>query len=140
MGRAVERLSKTLVAEAGAALAGVTEVVLLDFPAHGNRGDSAIFTGELALLVKLGIKLRLDLVCAAFVPVAAAPACDFTKLRAAFPPRPHRAVLLHGGGNVGREYPRPRRSLFRRGEKSRFDRRPPRNIRARGRGVVAAAE
>ena len=104
-------LRDALVEAARGALRGVEEVALWDFPAHGNRGDSAIWSGEVALLRRLNVSVRTDLVCSSFVPVAAAPACDGwledegQKLRRAFPPSSTRALVLHGGGNVGPEYP-----------------------------------
>lgn len=106
-----QRLRDTLEREAGTALRGVADVALLDFPAHGNRGDSAIWSGEVALLQSLNVSIREDLVCASFVPVAAAPDCDRwladrgSAFRRAFPPSATRAIVLHGGGNVGPEYP-----------------------------------
>ena len=66
---------------------------------------------EVALLRRLNVSVRTDLVCSSFVPVAAAPACDGwlenegQKLRRAFPPSSTRALVLHVGGNVGPEYP-----------------------------------
>jgi exopolysaccharide biosynthesis predicted pyruvyltransferase EpsI len=40
-------------------LVGVSEVALVGFPFHANAGDSLIWLGQLALLEKLGIRVRL---------------------------------------------------------------------------------
>ncbi|KAH8097672.1 polysaccharide pyruvyl transferase [Aureococcus anophagefferens] len=70
-------LERVLLERVGAALEGVDEIALLDFPTHGNLGDTLIFQGELKLLEALHID---------------------------FPPKPRRAVLFHGGGNMGDLY------------------------------------
>ena len=95
-----------LLERVGAALDGVDEVALLDFPTHGNLGDTLIFQGELKLLEALHIDVRVEFVCAATEAqsIQAVPFCDFEQLRDQFPPKPRRAVLFHGGGNMGDLY------------------------------------
>ena len=99
-------LERVLLERVGAALEGVDEVALLDFPTHGNLGDTLIFQGELKLLEALHIDVRVEFVCAATEAqsIQAVPFCDFEKLRDRFPPKPRRAVLFHGGGNMGDLY------------------------------------
>lgn len=63
---------------------------LLDFPDHGNVGDSAIWLGELALFRKLAGS-RPGYVCAFHN-------LDEAALRAAVP---EGTIFLHGGGNFG---------------------------------------
>lgn len=80
-----DQLDRTLARE----LNGATEVAVLDFPAHDNVGDSAIWIGEMQSLRRLGVTVR----CASdrhrfsTAVVAALPA-DVP-------------LLMHGGGNLG---------------------------------------
>ncbi|KAH8072132.1 polysaccharide pyruvyl transferase [Aureococcus anophagefferens] len=99
-------LERVLLERVGAALEGVDEIALLDFPTHGNLGDTLIFQGELKLLEALHIDVRVEFVCAATEAqsIQAVPFCDFERLRDQFPPKPRRAVLFHGGGNMGDLY------------------------------------
>jgi exopolysaccharide biosynthesis predicted pyruvyltransferase EpsI len=71
-----------------------TDYALLDFPSHPNVGDSAIWSGEIALLQRTAQK-------------APAYVCDLANfdaeaLRQACPQGP---IFLHGGGNFGDIWP-----------------------------------
>lgn len=69
------------------------DFALLDYPAHANAGDSAIWLGELALLNELrGVAPGY---------VSAWNNCDFEVLD-----RFDGQILLHGGGNFGDLWPR----------------------------------
>lgn len=71
---------------------------LVDFPDHGNVGDSAIWSGQVAWLDRHGIVRRL----------AGDLNIDLAQIRALPAEVP---VLLHGGGNFGDLW--PRHQLFR---------------------------
>lgn len=88
-------LRERLLASLDAHLDGARRVAILDFPDHGNVGDSAIWLGERQALDALGVE------------VVYACSCD-TYDRGALLRRLGRsgAVLLHGGGNFGDLYPR----------------------------------
>ena len=91
LGATVERTLRPLVA--GRPKDGV--VALLDFPAHSNVGDSAIWLGELACLRALGVR-RIRYSCDILT-------YDRAQLARRIGPGP---ILLHGGGNVGDLYER----------------------------------
>ncbi len=76
----------------GTALAGATEVALLNFPNHGNPGDSALWLGARASLRRLGVRICYRCAWCTYSPAA---------LAAALPDGP---VLLNGGGNFGDLY------------------------------------
>ena len=89
----VRSLSDAVLERLSDVLAGVQAAALVDFPAHFNVGDAAIWLGEKTALSRLGI--------------AVSYACDRhgydpTHLRKALPEGP---ILLHGGGNFGDLYP-----------------------------------
>jgi pyruvyl transferase EpsO len=88
LGRAVREKVAALVPRGA-------RVALLDFPDHGNVGDSAIWLGELALLRALGATL---------VYVATRRTFRANRLRARL--GKGGIVLLHGGGNLGDLWPR----------------------------------
>lgn len=69
-------------------------VALVDFPDHGNVGDSAIWLGEIAWLEDMG---RVPVYAAALNTFSAAD------LQTAAPDGP---ILIHGGGNFGTTWPR----------------------------------
>ncbi len=71
---------------------------LIDFPDHGNVGDSAIWSGQIAWLDRHGIARK----------VAGDLNIDLAEIRALRGTVP---VLLHGGGNFGDLW--PRHQLFR---------------------------
>lgn len=89
------QLRELLLASLDAHLDGARRVAILDFPDHGNVGDSAIWLGERQALDALGVE------------VVYACSCD-TYDRGALVRRLGRTgvVLLHGGGNFGDLYPR----------------------------------
>lgn len=68
---------------------------LVDFPDHGNVGDSAIWLGEIALFRRIG--------AGAPAYVCTVESYDAQALRAACPDGP---ILIHGGGNFGDIYPK----------------------------------
>lgn len=73
-----------------ALLAPGEDYALVDFPDHGNVGDSAIWLGEIEVLLDLqGKPPRYVSDCQSYDPAA---------LRAAHPEGP---ILIHGGGNLG---------------------------------------
>jgi pyruvyl transferase EpsO len=78
----------------GEVIAPGSRVALLDFPNHGNVGDSAIWLGELAALRILG---------ASVVYVATMTTFREEALRRAL--GQDGLVLLHGGGNFGDLWP-----------------------------------
>jgi exopolysaccharide biosynthesis predicted pyruvyltransferase EpsI len=69
-------------------------VALIDFPAHSNVGDSAIWLGELAALDQLGITVGYTSHLRSF---------NVGGLRAA---GRIDAILIHGGGNFGDVWPK----------------------------------
>lgn len=73
-------------------------VALLDFPNHGNVGDSAIWLGELVMLRELGARLCY---------VASQASFRADELRRLL--GPSGIVLLHGGGNFGDLWPKHHR-------------------------------
>lgn len=75
-------------------LSGSGPVALLDFPSHGNVGDSAIWLAALRLLGDLGVGPP-DYVCGART-------CDLQRLRERVRGG---TILLTGGGNLGDLYP-----------------------------------
>jgi exopolysaccharide biosynthesis predicted pyruvyltransferase EpsI len=89
------QLHERLLARLDDHLDGARRVAILDFPDHGNVGDSAIWLGERQALEELGVEVVY--VCS----------CD-TYDRSALLRRLGRegVVLLHGGGNFGDLYPR----------------------------------
>lgn len=89
----IRRLRREIRRSVEPLLEGRSSVALLDFPAHPNVGDSAIWLGELSLLADLGIG-EPRYVCEAetFEPAA------LRRSRAG-------TILLHGGGNLGDLYP-----------------------------------
>jgi len=79
----------------GQELAGVRECALIDFPDHGNVGDSLIWLGELGALAELGIAVKY--VCTVH---------DYNRTALARALPQEGAILLHGGGNFGTLYVR----------------------------------
>lgn len=98
------------VADALAAAIPPGPVSLVDYPAHSNVGDSAIWLGEMAWLDDVGR-----------TPVYSASMADFSDedLERAAPTGP---ILVHGGGNFGTTW--PRHEAFRRELLARFPDRP----------------
>ncbi len=66
---------------------------LLDFPDHGNVGDSAIWNGNIAWL-KRTVKVDPAFTCRCYI--------EMDELRAQMP---EGVILLHGGGNFGDIWP-----------------------------------
>lgn len=77
----------------GELLEGVSQVAILDFPHHRNFGDALIFSGEMALLRSLGIRV---------VSVSDIDSYNPQLLRAL---PADTVMLIHGGGNFGDLYP-----------------------------------
>lgn len=75
-------------------IAGAPRVALLDFPAHSNVGDSAIWIGQLAALRSLGIREPAY--------IATSRNYDAAALRAAVDGG---VILISGGGNFGDMWP-----------------------------------
>lgn len=75
------------------ALQGHTRCALLDFPDHGNVGDSAIWAGEIVALQELGVTI------------------DYVDNYHSLSPKvlrermPKGIILIHGGGNFGTIWP-----------------------------------
>jgi exopolysaccharide biosynthesis predicted pyruvyltransferase EpsI len=79
-------------------LENVTNVAIIGYPDHSNKGDSAIWVGERILLQQLGIQ----------VSYTCAKSKDCRKemiVGSLGEPCAHNAILLHGGGNFGDLYP-----------------------------------
>lgn len=75
------------------ALAGATDVALIDAPNQRNVGDSLIWAGEVAYFQRLGLRIRY--ICDLW-------SYDPDGLRRAMP---EGVVLFHGGGNFGDLWP-----------------------------------
>lgn len=75
------------------ALAGATDVALIDAPNQRNVGDSLIWAGEIAYFERLGLRVRY--ICDLW-------SYDPTALRRVMP---EGVVLFHGGGNFGDLWP-----------------------------------
>jgi len=88
--RASAQRARAAVAEH---LASGERVALLDFPAHENVGDSAIWLGEKELLAGAGVEVAYQSDMRGYSSEA---------LRRAMPSG---VVLIHGGGNLGDRYP-----------------------------------
>lgn len=82
---------------------------LLDFPDHGNVGDSAIWLGELAWLKRRAGR-------------APTLTCRFDDPPKRLDRPPRGPILLHGGGNFGDVW--PQHQLFRESVLDRFPGRP----------------
>lgn len=93
----LEKLDAHLAAVLDPLLKGVERCALVDFPQHGNVGDSAIWLGERAYLARRGIRVTY--------------LCDPRSWRPeALRRRPRdEVVLLSGGGNLGDLYVRHQR-------------------------------
>ncbi len=72
---------------------GYTDYALLDFPAHSNVGDSAIYLGELAIFDRIFNKPPR------YVCTKKSPANDIDRIM------PVGIIFLHGGGNFGDIWP-----------------------------------
>ncbi|MCJ1714156.1 polysaccharide pyruvyl transferase family protein [Curtobacterium sp. VKM Ac-2922] len=70
--------------------AGVTSLILTDFPDHGNIGDSAIALGERRFWDQSGIRMAR---------VQSQPTLTRATLRSTM------TIAVHGGGNIGGLYP-----------------------------------
>lgn len=77
------------------ALEGHNHAVMLAFPDHMNKGDSAIWVGEQILLASLGVK----------VVYATNNNVDQARVRRLAREYPDLVVIMHGGGNFGDLYP-----------------------------------
>eukprot|EP01111_Echinosteliopsis_oligospora_P003782 TRINITY_DN1594_c0_g1_i1.p1 TRINITY_DN1594_c0_g1~~TRINITY_DN1594_c0_g1_i1.p1 ORF type:complete len:772 (+),score=173.82 TRINITY_DN1594_c0_g1_i1:76-2391(+) len=71
-----------------------TEVVVMDHPDHKNRGDSAIYVGEIRFLRRLNKKVLYE--CAHYAP----DKCDTQHVKEILNENSG-MVTLHGGGNFG---------------------------------------
>ena len=80
---------------------GFSSYALLDFPAHSNVGDSAIYLGEIALFDKI-FKKPPSYVC-----TKKDSATDIRKFA------PDGIIFLHGGGNFGDIWPAHQKFLQR---------------------------
>lgn len=97
------------------ALEGHNHAVMLAFPDHMNKGDSAIWVGEQILLASLGVKVSRPshLVCAGAllsttpsqVVYATNNNVDQARVRRLAREYPDLVVIMHGGGNFGDLYP-----------------------------------
>jgi len=74
-------------------LKGHDRCALLDFPDHGNVGDSAIWAGEIAALKELGVAI-------AYVDSSLSLSPQVLRER-----MPRGVILIHGGGNFGTLWP-----------------------------------
>jgi len=74
-------------------LAGIRRFALLEFPAHSNVGDSAIWSGEIRYLTLRGLR-----------PVFTGEINSYSRDRLAAVGQLD-AILLHGGGNLGDVWP-----------------------------------
>jgi exopolysaccharide biosynthesis predicted pyruvyltransferase EpsI len=90
--RLLADLAERFDRELATALGGAREVALVNFPNHGNPGDSAIWLGARAALRRLGVRVRYRCAWSNYHPDA---------LAAALPDGP---VLINGGGNFGDLY------------------------------------
>ena len=95
LGRLRHELARCLRIDGSAAVA---PIALLDFPDHGNVGDSAIWLGERRLLRNLGTSVAYAASIASFVPSALERMVGVNG-----------TILLHGGGNFGDLWPRHQR-------------------------------
>lgn len=86
-------ISQRALATLKEVLGGRTRCALLDFPDHGNVGDSAIWAGEIEALGILGVDI---------VYVATGLSFDARVLRERLP---EGVILIHGGGNFGTIWP-----------------------------------
>jgi pyruvyl transferase EpsO len=86
-------IAKQALATLKEALRGHTRCALLDFPDHGNVGDSAIWSGEIEALGILGVAIAY---------VATGLSFDARVLRERMP---EGVILIHGGGNFGTIWP-----------------------------------
>jgi len=90
----LEALRTAYLGELGRAVGTARDVALVDFPAHTNVGDAAIWLGELKAMARLRLRVRYT--------------CHFESYR---PDRlrrvlgPDGVILLHGGGNFGDLWP-----------------------------------
>jgi exopolysaccharide biosynthesis predicted pyruvyltransferase EpsI len=84
---------RKIVAALGCALGDRRQVALVDFPNHGNSGDSAIYVGEAHVFREMGIEVAYLSDRTSFSP---------RRLRRAVGAAP---VLIHGGGNIGDIWP-----------------------------------
>ncbi len=82
-------IAATGLAALKTALAGHRQCALLDFPDHGNVGDSAIWSGEIEALGIMGVDIAY---------VATGLSFDAKVLRERMPAG---VILIHGGGNFG---------------------------------------
>jgi len=85
-------------------LLGVEYVAMIGYPNHSNKGDSAIWVGELILLEDLGIQ--------SVYASANSNDYDKTKLREILEAHggpENTAIMFHGGGNFGDIWPGPQR-------------------------------
>jgi pyruvyl transferase EpsO len=88
-----QAIAETALSTLKASLRGHVKCALLDFPDHGNVGDSAIWSGEIAALEALGVEV---------VYVATYMSFSADVLRARMP---EGVILIHGGGNFGTVWP-----------------------------------
>jgi exopolysaccharide biosynthesis predicted pyruvyltransferase EpsI len=89
------QLRELLLACLDAHLDGARRVAVLDFPDHGNVGDSAIWLGEREALRALGVEVVYVSSCDTYDRGTLIRRLGSTGV-----------VLLHGGGNFGDLYPR----------------------------------
>lgn len=89
----IARLSSRASGVLDGVLEGMRRVALVDFPNHGNVGDSAIWLGEVAYLQWRGKEI-----------VYAGDARSFS-LAALRKAKNLDAILIHGGGNLGDLFP-----------------------------------
>ena len=90
----VRRVRSALYDTLGPLLDRSRPMALLDFPDHGNVGDSAIWLGERKIIQSLGIELAYTASISTF---------DERSLRRAI--GHNGLILMHGGGNFGDLWP-----------------------------------
>lgn len=90
----IAQLQATVTARMQDLLGDDTPFALLDFPDHGNVGDSAIYAGEVAYLQRRGLRPSY---------VSAFHNTDWTTLEKSIDGG---SILLHGGGNFGDVWPK----------------------------------
>lgn len=89
----VQSLASSIDETLSSLTVGLTKLALLDYPDHGNVGDSAIYLGEIDYFRRNGLEVG----CTATTHMA-----DLDAISCFAPDEP---IFLHGGGNFGDIWP-----------------------------------
>eukprot|EP01112_Ceratiomyxa_fruticulosa_P001644 TRINITY_DN1181_c0_g1_i2.p1 TRINITY_DN1181_c0_g1~~TRINITY_DN1181_c0_g1_i2.p1 ORF type:complete len:709 (-),score=89.46 TRINITY_DN1181_c0_g1_i2:1338-3464(-) len=89
----IQGLQEQILRELTPEFEGKTEIAILCHPDYRNRGDSAIYIGEVVFVHHIGLKLVYECSC------GGPGYCDINKLRALDPKKT--VMAHHGGGNFG---------------------------------------